>query len=47
MTIRTTLEEECRKFGNKLDSNKQKEILGKCMSNLSYIGLERPIERRR
>ncbi|WP_410542589.1 hypothetical protein [Wolbachia endosymbiont of Tetranychus urticae] len=47
MAVRATLEKECQKFNNKLDSNKQKEILEECMSNLSYVELESPAERRR
>lgn len=47
MAVRATLEEECQKFNNKLDSNKQKEILEECMSNLSYVELESPSGRKR
>ncbi|MGL9732107.1 MAG: hypothetical protein ACR5KX_04990 [Wolbachia sp.] len=40
--VRAALEEKCKKFSSKLDSDKQKEILKTCMSNLSYIKLGHP-----
>ncbi|MGL9688751.1 MAG: hypothetical protein ACR5K6_03245 [Wolbachia sp.] len=41
-TVRAALEEKCQKFSSKLDSDKQKEILKTCMSNLSYVELGHP-----
>jgi DNA-binding MarR family transcriptional regulator len=40
--VRAALEEKCQKFSSKLDSDKQKEILKTCMSNLSYVELGNP-----
>jgi|GEM_PF-3169004 len=40
--VRVALEEKCQKFSSRLDSDKQKEILKTCMSNLSYVELGNP-----
>ncbi|MFP3035714.1 MAG: hypothetical protein ACEY3A_01580 [Wolbachia sp.] len=40
--VHIALEEKCQKFSSKLNSDKQKEILKICMSNLSYVELGNP-----
>ncbi|WP_264377660.1 hypothetical protein [Wolbachia endosymbiont (group B) of Philonthus cognatus] len=47
MTTHSALERRCQEFSDRLNNDKQKEILKECMSNLSGVDLESPIERRR
>lgn len=42
ITTHSALEEKCQKFSSKLDSDKQKEILKTCMSDLSCVELGNP-----
>lgn len=47
MTTHSALERRCQEFSNRLNNDKKNEILEECMSNLSCVELESPIERRR
>ncbi|WP_265014821.1 hypothetical protein [Wolbachia endosymbiont (group B) of Camptogramma bilineatum] len=47
MTTHSALERRCQEFSNRLNNDKKNEILKECMSNLSGVDLESPIERRR
>ncbi|OCA06359.1 hypothetical protein [Wolbachia endosymbiont of Trichogramma pretiosum] len=44
MTTSSVLEKRCQEFSSRLNNNKKNEILEECMSNLSFVNLESPIE---